>query len=144
MRRHWFTYLAIFGATYVVAAVGADALADHEDPLRGYTDKTSSGLVGVIDNAEVCHSKATRRFTASVPELERTMRRLAPTSVGARLSDALDEAEVKLELHASDNGRYYTQRVTGDHIDQALSRNVDGFVSYDSVRPSDACKVPGR
>lgn len=124
--------------------VGAGFGDDDDDPTRGYTNVASSGLVGVIDNAEVCQLEQTRRFTGNVKELERTMRRLAPGSVGARLSDALAEQEFKLRLEASDSGRLYTQRVTGDHIDQALMRHASGFVDFDSVQPSDTCTVPAR
>ena len=144
VRRPWIAYLAVFVAAAMAASLVVIVVSDDEDLLRGYTSRASSGLVGVIDNAEVCHLEQHRRFTASVPELERTMQRLAPRSVGARLSEALAEEEFDLDLQASDSGRHYTQRVTGDHIDQALTRNASGFTDSDGVRPADRCEVPDR
>ncbi len=143
VRRSWPLYIGVFFVVAFATALIVDAVFTED--RRPWFDQTSEAAVdlgGVIDHAELCHRRETGGFTDDVRELERTMRRLAQRSVGARLSQALQDNDLALELHASKGGVYYTQRVRGDEIDQAVSRRALDFADYGSIRSADKCTVP--
>jgi hypothetical protein len=105
-------------------AVVGSASAGEDTETQREADK----LLVRIDNAQLCHLKAERRFGAGIADLEETMLRISEMGVGPGFNAHASAFGLTVQVDASDDGSYYTLRITGPgDVDLSMAREARGF-----------------
>jgi hypothetical protein len=100
------------------------------------TAETARKLIVDLDNAQLCHWKAHGRYGGDIADLEETMWRLDPWSGGGGLTARASGYGLSLAIHASRDGRFYNDRITGDGVDVYMSRSSGGSIDYGGDIPN--------
>ena len=82
------------------------------------------------------HRRVLDRTLGGDHDPEETMWRLDPWSGGGALTARISGEGLRLEVHASRDGRFYTNRITGDGVDVYMSRSSGGAIDYGADVPN--------
>ena len=128
--------LAVLIAAAAAGGFWIGTLSSEETTTRSPTTaETARKLIVALDNAQLCNRKLHGRYGGNIADLEETMWRLDPWSGGGALTARISGDGLRLEVHASRDGRFYTNRITGDGVDVYMSRSSGGAIDYGADVP---------